>query len=258
MKQRICAKAFLCVLALPGLLWAVAAFSAFWNEASSEAMAQQILRGHSYGVEAIKRQLAAPPTPEVLARKAALTLPPRPGYLRNLAILQADLTDGLLGRADAPPFSAALPGLERRVIAALAVAPGDSFLWLMLFWSKSLAEGATARTLSLLERSYELGPNEGWIAVRRMRIVLPLLQALPPALSERAMAEFRALVASGFETGAAELVTGADAEFRQKLVDAVAGLPEVNRRKLAENLARAGLMDLTVPGIARAERRPWM
>lgn len=250
-------RAFLSGLAVTCLVWSIGAFAGFWTQGGIARMAEQILQGQTFRPDAIRALLAEGRTPPLLRAAPPPRFASRPDHLRNLAVLEMALAEQAAQSSEAD-LLAALPRLQQVTMTALQAAPGDSFLWLMLFWAKSASTGVTSNTIPLLQRSYELGPNEGWIALKRIRFSLASLQSLPPSLGERVKTEFRALVASGFELSVAEILAGCEPAIRQRLVDTVAGLPEINRRKLAENLVAKGLHDLIVPGIERAELRPWM
>lgn len=254
---RLLFRAFLSGLAVTCFIWALGAFAGFWTQSGVARMSEQILQGQTFRPDAIRGLLAEGRTPPLLRSAPPPRFASRPDHLRDLAVLEMALAEQAAQRSEAE-LLAALPRLQQVTMTALLAAPGDSFLWLMLFWAKSASEGVTSNTIPLLQRSYELGPNEGWIALKRLRLSLASLRSLPPALAGRVRAEFRALVASGFELPVAEILAGCEPAIRQKLVDTVAGLPEPNRRKLAENLVGKGLHELVVPGIAPTELRPWM
>lgn len=254
---RMLLRACLSGLAVTCFVWSIGAFAGFWTQSGIAGMAEQILQGQTFRPDAIRGLLAEGRTPPLLRAGSPSRFTSRPDHLRNLAVLEMALAEQAAQSSEAD-LLAVLPRLQRVTLTALQASPGDPFLWLMLFWAKSASAGVTSNTIPLLQRSYELGANEGWIALKRIRLSLASLQSLPPSLGQRVMAEFRALVASGFELSVAEILAGCEPATRQRLVDTVVGLPEVNRRKLAENLVAKGLHDLAVPGIERTELRPWM
>lgn len=254
---RLLCRAFQSGLAVICFVWAIGAFAGFWTQSGVARTSERILQGQTFRPDAIRSLLAEGRTPPLLREAPPSRFATRPDHLRNLAVLEMALAEQAAQRSEAD-LLAALPRLQRVTMTALQAASGDSFLWLMLFWAKSASEGVSSNTVPLLLRSYELGPHEGWIALKRIRLSLASLQSLPPALAGRVRGEFRALVASGFELAVAEILVGCEPAIRQGLVDTVAGLPEVNRRKLAENLVVKGLHELRVPGIEPVELRPWM
>ena len=239
-------------------LWASVTIPILANWTAVATTAEQILQGHPFRPEALRGLLAEPATPRLLRGEISAVLPQRSSHLRDRAILAMALAEGEVTRGDEAALKVALPKLQSETVAALSSQPADAFLWLMLYWAKSGSGGVNSHSLPFLERSYELGANEGWIALRRLRLSLSAWPVLSPDLQTRAIAEFRGLVGSGFEMAAAEIAAGADPRIRPRLIAAVDGLSENRRRNLADNLVRQGVLDLDVPGIARAEARPWM
>lgn len=251
------ARVFVSGLAAACLIWAVGAGTTFWSQAGVDGMARQTLRGEVFRPDAVRGLMPDDRSPELVEANRSGRLGERPDNLRNLAVLQLSLAEAAVA-SSSPDALSDLQRLQEFTVAALSASPGDGFLWLALFWAKSSAEGVTSRTLPLLRQSYLLAPHEGWVALRRIRLSLAVYPSLPPDLAEHALREFRDLVASGFEIGAADILIDVAPALRQKLVDGLSALPDRNRRKLAENLRARNLFDVTVPGIERSEPRPWM
>jgi len=251
------ARLFVSGLAAACLFWAVGAGSTFWLQTGIDGMARQTLRGEAFRPDAVRSLMPDDRSPELVEGNRGGRLGVRPENLRNLAVLQLSLAESSVA-GGGPDAQADLERLQELTVAALSASPGDGFLWLTLFWAKSSAEGVTTRTLPLLAQSYLLAPHEGWVALRRIKLSLAVHASLPPALAGQVLQEFRDLVASGFEIGAADILAGVAPALRQKLVDGLSALPDRNRRKLAENLKARSLLDVIVPGIDRMEARPWM
>src|SRR6185312_11066251 len=93
-------------------------------------------------------------------------------------------------------IDARLATLSGAIDDALANAPSDPFLWLVRFWLDNTRNGFDASHLRELRMSYALGPNEGWIAVKRSRLALAAFPGLTPTLADSAVAEFSGLVRS--------------------------------------------------------------
>ena len=137
-------------------------------------------------------------------------------------------------------------------------APSDVFLWFALFLADSARNDSSAERLPYLRMSYELGTNEGWIAVMRNRLALALYPELPPDLAEAATSEFLGLVRSELYDAAADTIAGPGWPIRDVLLTRLRELSERNRRDFAAVLNRRELEeDVPIPGIDLPPRRPW-
>ncbi len=97
--------------------------------------------------------------------------------------------------------------------------------------------------------SYEQGPYEGWISVKRNRTALAILSILPRDLADRAIAEFVALVRWGFSIDAAEIAARLDRPRRELLFARLKDVKIEQRRQLADALYKREVDDVLVPGI---------
>jgi hypothetical protein len=104
--------------------------------------------------------------------------------------------------------------------------------------------------------SYSLGPNEGWIAVRRNRLALALFAVLTPDLQNKAVLEFAHLVDSGFVPEAADILTGPGWPVRERLLSRLAHVDELYREQFAKAVYQLGY-DVSVPGVKPFGFRPW-
>jgi len=104
----------------------------------------------------------------------------------------------------------------------------------------------------LLRLSYRLGPNEGWISLRRNRLALALYEQLPPDLAGRSLVEFAGLVRSRFYEEAVDIFVSAGAPPRDKLISRLAELDELDRRAFGKVLLDRGY-SYAIPGLDRRE-----
>lgn len=118
-----------------------------------------------------------------------------------------------------------------------------------------MVAGFKADWLEYLERSYQLGPNEGWIALRRNGLALAIFSRLPPELAEKAAAEFVGLVRSGY-LDAAPILVGPAWAVRDQLLPRLAGLPPSKLKELVTAVSQLG-REVVVPGVKPREPRPW-
>jgi hypothetical protein len=138
----------------------------------------------------------------------------------------------------------------------LSCSPADPFLWLILYWVESAQNGSKADYLKYLRMSYRLGPNEGWIALKRNRVTFTVSEKLPVDMSEYAINEFAGLVEMGFYEQAVEIFTGPAWRVREQLLPRLQNIDERHRRAFADILHTKGY-DVAVPGIESQSSRPW-
>jgi hypothetical protein len=129
---------------------------------------------------------------------------------------------------------------------ALACTPTDSFLWLALFSAEMAQNGLRGDYFQYLRMSYQLGPHEGWIALKRNRVVVPILHQLPNDLAEAAVNEFAELVDNQLYPDAADILLGAGLEARDKLVLSLVRVRDRNLEQFAVILRARGY-DLPLP-----------
>jgi hypothetical protein len=86
--------------------------------------------------------------------------------------------------------------LHNAIRHSLACSPADSFLWRVLFWVENAMYGFSSDHLERM--SYSLGPNEGWIALKRNLVAPAVFERLPPDVGEMAIREFASFFGSGF------------------------------------------------------------
>ncbi|WP_257195701.1 MULTISPECIES: hypothetical protein [unclassified Bradyrhizobium] len=139
---------------------------------------------------------------------------------------------------------------------ALSTAPADGFLWLLLYSAQMNRSGFDQELLKYLDQSYLTAPLEGWIALRRNRIALAAYPMLSASTREKVLAEFAALVDSGFIGDAVNNLTGPGWPVREELLISLRQVDSIPREALAKSLAETGFK-LTVPGVG-PDRRPWL
>ena len=124
---------------------------------------------------------------------------------------------------------------------SLACSPADPFLWLVLYALEPSAQ------LGYLSASYRLGPNEGWIAVKRNPVAFDAFDELPEDLRGRVVQEFVRLLEIDLYDAAVKIFVGAAWDKRELILSKMDRLPLRTRQMFADGLA-AGDYDVTVPG----------
>lgn len=218
------------------IVWAFSASAAYRAEAPFESAARDLLRDESFDAEKLnelKRQLDAADRLRAVAMDNAAII-----RLRLLGVALADRT----ATADQAQLGATLA-------AALSQDPGNSFLWSAYYWLDCTRGDVADRGARLLRMSYQSGPNEAWIALRRNPVALGNFASLPSDLAERALSEFVGLVQSGLFDNAANILAGPGWPIRQQLLSRLAPLDEDHREAMARALARKDLDGVSVPGV---------
>ena len=235
------------IFAAAALSWAIAVAPNFWSEAAIAQAAKQIIAGETYNPAILNRLDAALQSGEVL----------RPAILSKAAIIRLRRSEDVIASGDVQAINANLTDLGRYIDDALANTPADSFLWLARFWLENGRNGVNAKDLSDLKMSYALGRNEGWIAIKRSRVVMAVYPKLPPDLAEASVSEFVGLVRSGLYIDAADILTGPGWPIRDRLMARLGGVSESNRLAFAKLLYDRNVDSVSVPGIDPRPQRPW-
>ena len=89
--------------------------------------------------------------------------------------------------ADGSVLDAKMEQARAAIRASLACSPADPLLWIAVYWIDKFRDGFRVEQLDELRMSYRLGPNEGWIAIKRNPVVF---DELPTDLADYAIREF--------------------------------------------------------------------
>jgi hypothetical protein len=247
---RLCVRIFTFALAFLAVGWGVTAFPIFWRQSSIEQVARRIINGEPFTREALDSQMVA-------AKAAENETYCRPAGIRSAAIIQIRMAEQALGSGDQSAIDSAFLDLEGAVRGSLACNPADPFLWLSLFWATNTRNAPSPTHFEYLRLSYELGPNEAWIAVTRNRIALALYATLPVDLRKRAVLEFVSLIKTGLPQLAADIFIGPGWPVRDILLAEVANLDEASRTAFQRSLHDRDRDDVKVPGLQGPANPPW-
>src|SRR5262249_22254987 len=137
---------------------------------------------------------------------------------RGDAVLRMFLLESDLSPGNREVSSSSYDRINSAVSGALARSPTESFLWLSAFWLKRLRAEPTESDFKLLRMSYWSGPNEGWIAFKRLPLVFGGFEALPPDLVDPAFSDFLGLIRSKDYSDAATILEGPGWALRDQLL----------------------------------------
>jgi hypothetical protein len=237
------------ILGICSIVWAIFAIPVYRAEDAFATAAQHILSRDKYSPEqmkVLKLQLDTTPVSSL-----------RPSSLGDIVTIRLRMAEAGLTSGDARLAKLGFDDLETAVTAALAESPTNSFLWLTKYWLESTRAGNPATDLKFLQMSYALGPNEGWIALRRSPLALSAFSSLPDELAAQAVAEFAGLVRSGLYYEAANILAGAGWAVHDKLLAGLVKVDEGSRHRFAKVLESKDLDGVVVPGVEEHPSRPF-
>jgi hypothetical protein len=124
---------------------------------------------------------------------------------------------------------------------SLACSPADPFFWMVLYALEPSAP------LTYLTASYRLGPNEGWIALKRNPVAFANFDELPHDLRRIVVQEFLRIVEMDTIDDAVKIFVGAAWDQRELILSQMDQVPLPQRQAFQAALTRAGY-DVLVPG----------
>lgn len=227
---------------LAAMIWAVNVIPVFWHQNIVINVANAIRSGEGYKpdiLEAIEARIGA---------DAAVMK--RPSMMGKLGFIKLRVAENSFRTGDPTVIDRRLNALAETIDRILITTPGDSFFWFARFWLDSARNGLRPAYLQYLRMSYDLAPNEAWIALRRNRFALNIFPVLPGDLAERSTEEFVKFVRWGLVNQAADLAAGPGRSIRPLLYDKLRDLKIEQRRQFARVVYQRELDDVPVPGAA--------
>jgi hypothetical protein len=225
-------RSILSIFGICSIAWAVNSVFVFPGRAWLAETALRVLSGERFSPAQLNAMKVS------LDTTSARTL--QASDLSNVAVIRLLLSDDRI-RFGKRPYVSDLAELQRAVSAAIDQSPSNSFMWLTDLWVKLQKGDFVERDWNLLRMSYETGPNEAWIAVRRNTLALGVFQSLPSGLAEQALSEFVGLVRSGLYVEAANILAGLDRVIREKLLARLVDLKVASRHAFASVLKSRNL-----------------
>jgi hypothetical protein len=245
----VLARLFAVLLGVVAVTWGCVTFPVLWRQLPIEHTADAVINGDAFKPHAFDALL---PVIEQIEQASYC----RSSALHGAAIIRLRLVEDAIATGAHDEIDAQLAALESTIHRALACNPTDSFLWMVLIWVESAREGPRQDQLTYLRLSYQLGPNEGWIAARRNRLALSMFNRLPPDLADTAVNEFGHMVQSWMYWDTIAIFTGPGWPIWDRLLASLKDVGEAQRDAFAKELyARGYIVD--VPGISPREPRPW-
>ena len=234
-------RASIVVIALTGVVWAAWAFPIFSRQSSIDGVATKIIAGARYDAEALSRLDPILEDIENAGYCQAIAT-------RDAAVIRLHKAELTISSGDQDNLDSSLEALLTSLLRSLACSPADSFSWLALFWLKNVQAGYVPANQRFLRMSYQLGPNEGWIALKRSHIAFSIFEGLDPDLKERAKAELVGLLQTGLVEAAADIFVGPAWSKRDEITPLLVKVPQRTRELFSEYLHYRGY-DIVVPGV---------
>jgi hypothetical protein len=230
---RLSLRASAMLVALMGIAWGSSQFSTLRQETTIKKIADRILRGDRYKYEILLKQasLVAPTQRPELCR---------PLTVRSAAVIRlrlAEISDGASLEPGPVRTNLAVDAIQN----SLTCSPADPFFWLALYALEPSAP------LNYLTMSYRLGPNEGWIALKRNPVAFANFDELPEDLRRVVVQEFLRILEMDAYTDALKIFVGAAWDKRELILSRMEQLPLRQRQQFQAVLTNAGYHVL-VPG----------
>jgi len=230
---RLSLRASAMFVGLVGIAWGVLEFPALRQESIIKKIADRILVGDVYKYEILLKQASlVEPTqrPELC----------RPLTVRSAAVIRLRLAE-ISDNAAPGPAQVRTNLAVDAIRESLACSPADPFFWLALYALEPSAP------LNYLTTSYRLGPNEGWIALKRNPVAFANFDELPDDLRRIVVQEFVRIVEMETIDDAMKIFVGPAWDNRELILSQMDQVPLRQRQKFQEALTVAGY-DVLVPG----------
>ncbi|WP_441234180.1 hypothetical protein [Bradyrhizobium sp. 930_D9_N1_4] len=176
--------------------------------------------------------------------------------IRSAVFVKVQLYEVKGGETDRLALNKLSGDLRSAIRKSLGCSPYDPFFWFVRYWVEVSSSGISEKALRYLEMSYETGPNEGWIALRRNRFALAAFPSLGSELQKKVLSEFSELVAAGFVDLAAANLAGPGWPVREQLLAGLGDVGRYNREQFAKLLEDQGIR-VDIPNFEPRQQRYW-
>jgi hypothetical protein len=240
---------FVAGLGCAAVIWGLATLPIFWRQASMEYVAHKIISGEPYKIDVLMRQI---PVMDAVENSTNC----RPIALWSAAIVRLRMVEEA-GRNNAgkPGDPQQIKLLDNWIRRSLSCSPAEPFLWLALYWAERAQNGFKLEHYKYLKMSYQLGPNEGWIILKRNPIALADFDRLPADLAAHATNEFVALLNNELYQQAVENFSRSEWWVQDAILPHLAPLPQRVRETFARAVYDRGL-DVSIPGVKTPNSKP--
>jgi hypothetical protein len=218
---------------LIGVVWGVLEIPPLLKESAIKKIAERILLGEVYKPEILLKQTSlveSTQSPELC----------RPSTIRSWGVIRLRIAE-ISGNSALGPEPVRSKLAVDAIRQSLACSPADPFFWLALYVLEPSAP------LKYLTASYRLGPNEGWIALKRNPVAFANFDELPDDLRHTVVQEFVRIVEMDTIYDAMKILVGPAWDQRELILSQMDRVPLRQREELQAALTGAGY-DVLVPG----------
>lgn len=242
-------KVFFALVGGLALVWSISAIQPAWNYRDLEAIGYRTSLGYAFNADVLNA--IEPMADQAMAEQDCHT-----AAIRSAAFVKLRLYELAEAKADRKSLDERSVGLSNALQRSLGCSPYDPFFWFIKYWLEVTRAGLTEKAVGLLEMSYETGPNEGWVSLRRNRFALAIASQLPAALREKVFDEFLLLIQSGFVEEAAANFVGPGWSVRNELLPRLSIVNRANRERFARRIQSEGI-NIAVPSVEQPRSRYW-
>ena len=221
--------------------WGTVAFPMFLKQEPLEHITDRIIAGDPFKPGVLSKQFRMSTDFESSGYC-------HPSAIYSAAIVQLRMLEATTSADGRTSVDDRLSSLEHAIHNSLSCAPADPFLWLVLYALKMTKIGFRVEDLKYLRMSYQLGANEGWIALKRNPFIFAIYEKLPPDLQQNVINEFIALIKSKLYSQAADIFTGPAWPERNLILLNLIRIPDRDRQLFAKELSRRGF-DVKMPSV---------
>ncbi len=240
-------RSFIVIFGCIAVWWGITELPSFWQESLLERTAKHIIAGDPFKSEVLNRQI---PVLDNIRNSTYC----RPGALRSAAIIQLRMVE-VAAKSNREFSDDNFTSLDRMIRSSLSCSPADPFLWLVLSSVENAHHEEKTQVFNYLKLSYEQGPNEAWIALKRNGYAFSFSKNLPSDLSELAIDEFIKLLNNRFYDATIDTFLGPASRMHDLLLPRLTAVSVEQRQIFAHELYQRGY-DISVPGIEQS-RRHW-
>jgi hypothetical protein len=221
--------------------WGIIELPIVWRQSSVERIAKEIIAGEAFRNATLANQL---PIIDSIQRSTYC----RSTALRSAVIIQLRMFEMAARTNDRDHLDKDSTSLIEAIHSSLSCLPADPFMWLALYYVESTGKRDKSDYLQYLRMSYQLGPNEGWIASKRNRLLFAHFDQLPRDLVDNGISELIEMLKDRqFIADAADIFVGPAWQERDQIIPRLSELSQANREIFAGILRSKGF-DITIPG----------
>lgn len=242
-------RALVCLVGIGAVAWGGSLLPLFWRQASLSQIASELLQGDTFKIQTLEDETRR-------AEAGEQSSFCNPTDLHDVVVLRLAILNEAITAKNQKLIETAYSSLSDSTRSALFCAPTDSFAWLTLFWLDVVKRGFQPDNANYLRLSYSLGPNEGWVALRRSRLAIAMFGRLPADLSNDAIDEFVKLVdTESLYPETVAIFASAAPAVQSRLVEDLKSAKPIPRQTFARTLYEKGF-NIDIPGVDRPAR-PW-